>query len=114
LTIERTTDYRIVKNITGCDPLISNEVIYLLDDGNLWSFHKDEDALRIHANMTNKKGKEVIESARRAFDWVFDNTPYKKIVARIPKENKPACFIANQCMNFINKDARYHYEVTHV
>ena len=109
--INRTFDYRIVKRILNHDPWISNKVIYLLDDGNLWSLHKDGDYLRIHANMVNKKGKDVIESAKAAFKWIFNNTDTQKIVARIPKENRKACFIARQCMNFISDDDRRHYEV---
>jgi len=108
----RTFDYRIVKKILNHDPLISSKIIYLLDDGNLWSLHKDGDYLRIHANMVNKKGKEAIKSIKSAFKWIFYNTDTKKIVARIPKENRAACFFASQSMNFIsNDDDRRHYEV---
>jgi len=110
--IERTFDYRIIKKILNHDPLISSDIIYLLDDGNLWSLHKDGDYLRIHANMVTKKGKQAIESAKAAFKWIFNNTDTKKIVARIPKENRKACVIARQCMNFIRgDDHHHHYEV---
>jgi len=110
--IERTKDYRIVKRLLNHNPVISTKFIYLLDGDNLWSLHEDQDALRIHADMTDKKGKDVIQSAKDAFEWVFKNTNYKKIVARIPKENRKACFIARQCMKLIKIDERHHYEVT--
>ena len=110
--MNRTFDYRIIKKIINHDPVISNKIIYLLDDGNLWILHKDDNYLRIHANMVNKRGKEAIESIKSAFKWVFNNTDIKKVVARIPKENRKACFFARQCMNFIKKDDnRHHYEV---
>lgn len=74
--------------------------------------HKDGDYLRIHANMVDKKGKEAIESIKEAFQWIFNNTNTKKIVARIPKENRKACFFARQSMNFIRRDGnRHNYEV---
>lgn len=90
---------------------MSTKIIYLLDDGNLWTFHEDEDGVRIHANMVDMFGKQAVSSAKRAFEWIFTHTDYSVIYARIPIDNRPACFIARQCMTFIKKDERHHYEV---
>ena len=105
--IERTFDYRRVKRLAPWQPLISNEVIYLIDrqdneDVGLWSFHKAFDGLMIHADMGLKcNGKKAIESAKAAFKWIFKNISCGVIYASIPKENKAACHTAVKSgMNF--------------
>jgi len=113
--IERTFDYRIVKKLLGCNPWITSKIIYLLDGDNLLSFNKESDYLCFHINMKSKKGQEAIRSALSAFEWVFKNTNYQKIVAHSPVTNRPANFMATQCMTFTGKDDNYHhYEVLNV
>lgn len=83
----------------------------MIDGDNLWTLHDVDDDLMIHANMNTKKGKFAIESAKSCFNWIFENTDYKKIVAHVPKENRKACIIASLCMNLVKVDHRHHYEV---
>ena len=109
--IERTFDYRRVQELLNHYPVISEEFYYLLDGNNLWSFHPDGDDLRIHANLNDLHGKDAVSSAKEAFHYIFNHTLYKRIVARIPKENVLARVIARECMTLFKKDERYHYEV---
>ena len=113
--IERTFDYRKVKKILGINPLISNEIIYLLESNiGLWIFHKYLNGLMVHADMTPEcRGKRAVESAKNAFKWVFQNTNTKIIYAGIPKKNKPACHSAvGSGMNFTHEDEnKRYYEV---
>lgn len=115
--IERTFDYRKVKHIASWKPVISSEVIYLLDDDkDLWTFHEYLDGLMIHAEMSiNRRGKSAKESAKRAFDWIFKNTKIKTIYAVIPKNRKAACIMAMLAgMKFTyEKDNKRHYEVSY-
>jgi RimJ/RimL family protein N-acetyltransferase len=116
--IQRTFDYRIVNRLKGnWRVIISSECFYLLETNGkeaealgLWSLHKHEDGVMIHADMGPKcRGRKAIESAKSAFGWVFRNTDFKKIYAGIPKENKPACRVAAMAgMRFtgLNKDLR--------
>lgn len=90
-----TNDYRLVKKLLGRDPLISPKFVYLVDGQGIWTLHDHQDGLMIHADMPpGQRGEKARESAREAFEWVFDNTPAKAIYAEIPKSNRPACFMA--------------------
>jgi len=115
--ITRCVDYRIIKRFLDNHHLITNKVIYLLECDpvpiGLWSFHQDEDGLRIHANMgIDCRGRKAIDSAKRAFEWVFQNTDYPVVYARIEKQEPCARFIARQCMTFLYADdERHHYEI---
>lgn len=115
--ITRTKDYRIVKKLASWQPIISNEVIYLTEDNaGLWAFHEHLDGLMIHAEMgVNCRGKAAIESAKRAFDWIFKNTDKTIIYAAIPKERKAACYMARWSgMKFTHEDDKQrYYEVSH-
>ncbi len=100
--IERTFDYRIVNRLKGTWRIIvSSDVFYLLETNGkealgLWSLHKYDDGVMIHADMGPKcRGRKAIESAKAAFAWIFRNTKFKKIYAKIPKENLPAQRIAS-------------------
>lgn len=94
--IERTFDYRKVKKMAPWPPVISSEVIYLLDDDvGLWTFHNYLDGLMIHAEMTPQcRGESAMLSAKASFDWIFQNTNKTIIYAGIPIEKKPACYMA--------------------
>ncbi len=114
--IDRCFDYRLIKRLADWPPVISQTIIYLVDDGvGLWTFHRYRDGLLIHADMSDEcRGARAIESAKAAFAWIFDNTGTNKIYARIPAENKPACYMARWSgMTFIaTEDNRRCYEVT--
>ena len=98
--IERTFDYRIVRRLASWKVRVSREYIYLVEKKGseilgLWSFEKWQDGIRIHADMTPRcRGKQAIESAKRSFNWIWDNTEFKRIYAGIPAKNKSACQIA--------------------
>lgn len=98
--ILRTLDYRRVKKLVAWQPIISNKIIYLIDEGpnediGLWSLHKHLKGLMIHADMTLKcRGKRAVESAVNAFKWIFKNTDNKIIYAEISVENRTASYIA--------------------
>jgi len=113
--IERTKDYRIVKKIASWNPIISSEIIYLLDnDINLWTFHEYLDGMMIHANMSIKcRGKLAVESAKRAFKWIFENTTTEIIYAGIPDDRKKVCYMAVRFgMEFTHKNEnKRYYEV---
>lgn len=99
--IERTSDYRRVNRITPWWPVISSEVLYLMEtDGNrdsgVWTFHEYfDEGLLIHADMTRAcRGKKAVKSMKEAFKWVFENTGTKTIYAKISKQKRPASFMA--------------------
>lgn len=111
--IERTFDYRKVKKIAPWQPIISREVIYLLDnDKDLWAFHKYLDGLMIHAEMSvNTRGGKARESAKRAFGWIFKNTKAKTIYAGIPEDRKRACYMAilsGMKFTHVNENKRFY------
>lgn len=114
--IERTQDYRIINRMVGFKPIISNKCIYLAekesaDVRGIWSFEPHEDGVRIHADMGPKaRGKKAIESAKRAFNWIFGNTSYRKIFAGIPTENRPACRVASLSgMRYVGFDEKLRW-----
>ena len=111
--IERTFDYRIVNRFASWKVRISSDYFYLIEKSfnevlGLWSLEPHKDGLRIHADMGPKcRGKNAIESAKRAFKWVFENTEFKNIYAGIPKENRPACRVASFAgMRFTGNDKK--------
>lgn len=113
--MKRCFDYRVIKRALGYNPPITREIIYLEDDGNIWSFECVDKVYRIHASMTTKKGRLAIESAKSAFKWFFDNTNERRVIAKILKTNRPACVIARACMRFTHADQNHHfYEVANV
>ncbi len=105
--IERTFDYRRIHRLAQEVPIISNRLYFLIEmekdkDIGLWTLHRCEGGLRIHADMgVDCRGKKAIASARSAFNWVFKNTNYDIIYAGIPVKEKAACQIASRAgMNF--------------
>jgi RimJ/RimL family protein N-acetyltransferase len=99
--IERTFDYRIVNRFADFVPVIDREFFYLREKDNdktlgVWTLHPYKDGVLIHAGMGARcRGKMAIRSAKRCFDWIWSNTAFDKIYARIPQENKPACRVAS-------------------
>ena len=102
--IQRSFDYRRVNRITSWPPLISRDIIYLIEkinnkDVGVWSFREyfDESVL-IHADMTTEcRGQKAVESMKEAFKWIFENTGFKTIYAKIStstKIGKAACHLA--------------------
>ncbi len=108
--IERTFDFRRVNRLTVKPPIISNELLFLVENvGNqdigLWTLHHFENGFMIHADLGIQcRGLRAIQSARRAFQWIFENSRCKFIYALIPKNNRPACQIAVKSgMEFIKE-----------
>lgn len=96
--IERTFDYRKVCRLAPWKPVISSEdAVYLLDDEvNLWAFERYMDGWMIHAQMSLEcRGRKAVESAKRAFNWIVENTGMINIYAGIPVDKKTAWFVAS-------------------
>ncbi len=109
--ISRSFDYRRIKKIVKWQPIISQEIIYLIESSNdedlgLWSFHKHLNGLMIHADMTLRcRGRRAIESAINAFKWIFDNKKSEIIYAEIEFEKRDASYIAIQSgMKYTHSD----------
>lgn len=108
--MNRCTDYRLIKRVLGIYPVISEEVIYLQDQGeNIWTIENISGCFRVHANMKTLRGRHAIKSAEKAFYWFFANTGEKLLTARIERDNRKACVIARACMNFVGADEKFHY-----
>lgn len=121
--IERTSDYRRVSRLTKWWPVITNKIIYLIEtdgerDYGVWSFHEhmDKDVM-IHADMTKScRGRKAVESAKNAFKWIFENTLFQTIHAKISTTTnmeRGACLVAKWSgMKFVCFDNnKRHYEV---
>jgi hypothetical protein len=117
--IQKTQDYRRLHRIEHWEPLfISQDWIYLIEhreglDLGFWGFEKNRDGYRIHAAMQYCKGKGAVESAKRSFSWIFENTEAKAIYAAIPEDNRAAAVVAVRSGMCYAKteDKTRHYEV---
>jgi len=113
--IFRCTDYRRIKKFPDWRLLVSSEVYYLMEikdgvDLGVWSLHPWKDGLMIHANLPYCSGKDVVESAKNAFKWIFINTSFKVIYAAIPNDKRHAQFIASWSgMEFQDTDEKKRY-----
>jgi hypothetical protein len=113
--VKRCFDYRVINRLAGVRVAISRDFYYLVDGENLWTFEPYKNGYRIHANMITKRGKEAISSAKEAIKWMFNQAEVKKIYASVPISNKQSRMLVRHCMEFVNKDAKYHYyEASHV
>lgn len=98
--IEETKDFRRVKRVTGLMPLLSPDVIYLVEteksgDVGIWLLHPYAKGFMIHAGMGLEcRGAKAIDSLKRAIEWGFKNLKCPNIYARIPIISKPACQVA--------------------
>jgi len=97
--IEREFDYRVVKKMVAWNVTVSREVFYLIYDGiGLFTLHKYEDGLMIHADMSDKcRGKRAIKGIKEVFDWIVENTGVRNIYAEIPEESKTSWYMACFC-----------------
>lgn len=97
--IERTFDYRIVKKMVGWNVTVSQEVFYLIyDQIGLFTLHKHQDGLMIHADMSDKcRGTRAIKGIKEVFHWIGENTGVENIYAEIPEDNKASWYMACVC-----------------
>jgi len=100
--IERTYDYRKVKDRLLWGMVISSKVVYLIDgDSYLWAFVPHEEAekyMEVHVHVEQgSRGKEAVKKCKAAVKWIFDNTDIRLIIGKIPKDNKAACINAVRC-----------------
>lgn len=113
--IERTFDYRKVCKLMPCKPIISNDIIYLIDGyGSIWMVEKYNDSLQVHVDMSKKcRGKEALEKCKQVIKWVFDNTDITVLYGLIPKDNRPACHNAVHVGMTFSHETEYRrvYEV---
>lgn len=116
--IERTFDYRRIKKMLPCPPIISDNIIYLIDGNHgIWIFHEYLNGLKIHVEMNiNCRGKEAIKKGRESLEWVFNNIAIKCIYAGIYKLNKPSCYYARRIgMEFTYEENNMrHYKINRI
>jgi len=99
--IERSLNYRRIKKLINWPLIVSTKIIYLIQSENgidqgLWSFEPEQNGVKIHATMgVDCRGKKAIQSAKKAFKWVFDNTGAEFIFASISRERKDVCYMAH-------------------
>lgn len=108
MTLERTKDYRRVKNITDQNPIdeqvewqlvISSRYIYLVEndgekDVGVWCFEPYEGRYLMHTAMTKDcRGKKAIDSGLNAIGWLFENSEVDAILAPVPKRLRHAQII---------------------
>ena len=93
--IEVTEDYRRINRVITWKPVfISSEWVYLIERDNgqdvgVWGFQEYRDGYRFHAGMGEDcRGKDAIESLKRAIAWMFENTKASVIYALIPDNGK--------------------------
>lgn len=92
--IEHSGDFRRVKRICDYPISISREVIYLIEvvdgqDLGVWLFHPYKDGLSVHVTLgAENRGKKAANSARDAFEWIFNHCQVNIIYAVIPPEKK--------------------------
>ena len=97
--IERTMDYRRVKNLLTWPFVISSKIFYLVQsdigkDEGVWSFEPNGKGLKGHADIgINGKGKKAIEGAKDCIKWIFANTGAEFVSAAISRENMKACYV---------------------
>lgn len=100
--VEVAKDYERVRQLASEPVIVSNAVGYLIEkqdneDVGLWTLHRyrQTGCVQVHVDMTPKcLGRKAIDSAKRLFEWIFNNLGGNSIFAEIPKDNKPACVIA--------------------
>jgi len=118
--IERCTDYRRIKKFPDWRMLVSHEVFYLMEvkdgkDLGVWTLHPWRDGLLVHVNLGDGcKGKDAKQSAIDIHQWIFANTHYKTIYAKIHNDKRPAQFISIMAgMKFIySQDNHRFYKIT--
>ena len=110
--IEYSRDFRRIQKICGDQPInISRDVVYLIEtwdgeDLGTWFFHPCGDGYAAHVNMNMKcRGKDALDSAFRAFSWIFCNYDTYAIYAVIPPERLHVrVFVRNIGMRYIGID----------
>ncbi len=110
--IQRTFDYRKIKRLLSIPPIISSDIIYLIDnDIGVWSFNEYLDGLMVHQNVSIAcRGKIAVNSGKKAIEWIFKNTDKKVIYAKINKEKRAACYMARWCgMLRVRNDNQFNY-----
>lgn len=91
--IERSKDYRRIKRLRG-DLIVSGDFYYLIEndgekDLGVWTFHPHQNGLMGHVNfLEGFRGRIATQSAKDAFQWIYDHTAFTIIYAVIPNEKK--------------------------
>lgn len=93
--IERTFDYRLVKEIAGIVPIVSRKMIYLVYEKEIvWAFEKYLDGLMIHVSvLKSARGKKSVDASKLAFEWLR-NKGFKNVYACISQELRDVCHFA--------------------
>lgn len=98
--IDKMKSFRRVKDTWPHGVCILPECHYLAEviggiDVGAWFFHPHEDGLMVHADMGPQcRGKAAADSARNAFNWIFENTDAQTIYAHIPSDKKNVHMLA--------------------
>lgn len=84
-------------SIDEFEPFQGDDFYYLVFEGGLFMFHPwNHVTVEVHVCVLPKyRGKSHIK-AKEAFDWMFENTKYKKIIAQIPEFNTNAFILSKK------------------
>lgn len=85
--------------------LLTNPMIYMLkaiieDDiaGLIGFYPRNFVSYDIHITVLPQyRGKTGVEVMKKAIDWMFENTPCRKVIANAPTSNRPAYALAIKC-----------------
>lgn len=97
--IERSQDYRRIKKLMQFEMMIGPDIYYLVEhdgeDLGIWYAHPWRDGAALHVNMTEKcRGARARESGKAVLEWIWKNTPFRKVYGVLPTERCPAMIMA--------------------
>ena len=80
---------------------MQGDLHYILTDGEQCAFmllHSNGITRDVHsAILPSARGKRAIELGKESIQWVWDNTPVRKLMTWIPAYNTPAYAFARRC-----------------
>lgn len=92
--VARATGFTVER----CEELLSNPRVAIISPGTGCIFIGQEimdGAILVHQFAEEGfRGRQALRAAREAVRWVWENTPYVKIVGFTPANNRPACTMA--------------------
>lgn len=121
MTLDRSKDYDLIQAIIqdpriydrlsddgspkreDFRPIESDQLIYLMvrDDRPLGLFMfvpQNAICIEVHTCLLPESwGSKAKEAGKRAGEWIFTNTPFRRIVTNVPRYNRLALRFAEQC-----------------
>ena len=121
VTIERTSDIDTIKPIishndiypfisddysplaTDYEPIIDNSIYWLLIKNSgvlcgLFMVHQSNGiTCEVHTCvLPNHRGSKTTLYTKKLFDWIFENTQFKKVITHVPSFNSAALVLAEK------------------